>query len=165
MTSLRTASPAGATQVNPTTRIRSEWVDRFLGSDPGLNRFRSAFMSVLTIAVILEAESLFVRFTHALQLPTSGAALSATQAAKVAMANHEYLVIMLLLGAIVGMVAAFGVHDPHAKGQLITMLFLPVPLIAALALGNRVGDQRILSLVLLAVSWAQAPFRRLCRAQ
>jgi hypothetical protein len=37
-------------------RVWDRWVDRFGGSDPGLNRFRFALQSVLTIAVILAAE-------------------------------------------------------------------------------------------------------------
>jgi uncharacterized membrane protein YccC len=139
---------------------RSDWVDRFLGSDPGLNRFRSAFMSVLTIAVILEAEWLFVHFTHALQIQTHGAALPAAQAAKVALANHEYLVVMMLLGAIIGMISAFGVIDPDAKGQLTTMVFLPIPMVPALALGIALGSHRVLALVLLAIVLAAGTYCR-----
>ena len=83
------SSPAGSPPAGSATRTRHEWVDRFLSSDPGLNRFRNACMSVLTIAAILEAEWLFVRFTHALQMPTQGAGLSTTQLAKVGTANHD----------------------------------------------------------------------------
>src|ERR1700734_260549 len=50
-----------------TLRGRRDWVDRFLGSDPGLNRFRGALHCILTIAAALEAEWLFVHFTGALQ--------------------------------------------------------------------------------------------------
>jgi uncharacterized membrane protein YgaE (UPF0421/DUF939 family) len=139
---------------------RREWIDRFLGSDPGLNRFRSAFLSVLTIAAILEAEWVFVRFTHALQLPTGGAGLFAAAVAKGALVNHEYLVIMMLLGAIIGMIAAFGVIDPGAKGQLVTTLFLPVPMIPALALGIALGGHRVICLVLLAVILAAGTYLR-----
>jgi uncharacterized membrane protein YccC len=117
-------------------------------------------MSVLTIGLILEAEWLFVHFTHALQIQTHGSALSATQAATVAMANHEYLAIMLLVGAIIGMISAFGVIDPRAKGQLITSLFLPIPMVPALALGIAVGGDRILALVLLAVILAGGTYLR-----
>ncbi len=141
-------------------RRRREWIDRFLGSDPGLNRFRSAFLSVLTIAAILEAEWIFVHFTHALQRSTGGAALPANEVAKVALASHDYLVIMMLLGAIIGMIAAFGVIDPGAKGQLITTLFLPVPMIPALALGITLGGDRVVSLVLLAVILALGTYLR-----
>ena len=136
-------------------------LDRFLGSDPGLNRLRTALMTVLTIGLILQAEWLLVHFTDALQIQTApGVTLPAAQAAQVAVANHDYLVIMMLLGAIVGMISGFGVMEPDAKGQLITVLFLPFPMLAALALGIAVGGHRILSLVLLAVILAAGTYLR-----
>jgi uncharacterized membrane protein YgaE (UPF0421/DUF939 family) len=123
-----------------------ESVDRFVGSDPGLNRFRSSVQSVLTIGLILLAERIFVVHTHALQIQTHGATLPAAEAAKIAAANHEFLVIGLLLGAIVGMMVSFGVFDVSAKDQLISMLFLPVPMVAALAVGISLGGHRVLAL-------------------
>jgi len=110
------------------------WIDRMLGSDPGLNRLRSAALAVITIGLILAAEALFVRLTHALQVP-GGAALPAAEAARAASADHEGLVVMMMMGALVGLNSAFGVNDAKAKGQLVTMLLLPVPLVAALAVG------------------------------
>ncbi|HEY2563496.1 MAG TPA: FUSC family protein [Acidimicrobiales bacterium] len=135
-------------------------MDRFVGSDPGLNRFRSALLAVATVAAVLEAEWLFVHFTHALQIQNHGLRLASAAAAKVAVANHEYLVIMLLLGAIVGMISAFGVMDPRAKGQLVTTLLLPIPMLSALALGIALGGHRVLSLVLLAVVLAIGTYCR-----
>ncbi len=123
------------------------WVDRFVGSDPGLNRFRLALQSLVTIGLILEAELLFVRFTHALQIQTHGARLSAVEAVKVAGANHVFLVVALLFGAIVGFQSSFGVTDAGARGQLITTLYHPIPLFAAVTFGIAIGGHRILSLV------------------
>lgn len=140
----------------PSPRPRGEWADRFVGSDPGLNRFRSAVQSVLTIAAALGAEWLFVQLTHALQAPAGGARLTAAQAA----ANHEYLVIAMLLGAIVAMLSSFGVMDHTAKGQLVTMLFLPVPMVAAMAMGLSLGPHRVAALVSLAVVLAVGTYCR-----
>ncbi|HWD95975.1 MAG TPA: FUSC family protein [Acidimicrobiales bacterium] len=134
-------------------------MDRFLGSDPGLNRFRSALQSVLTIAIVLEAEWLFVHFTHALQNPASTAALTTRAAAAIAIANHEFLVIAMLLGAIIGMISTFSVMDQTARGQLVTMVFLPVPMIPLLALGLAVTD-RTLSLVVLVLVLALGTYCR-----
>ncbi len=117
-------------------------------------------MAVVTIAAVLEAEWLFVHFTHALQIQNRGPSLASAAAAKVAVANHEYLVIMLLLGAIVGMISAFGVMDPKAKGQLVTTLLLPIPMLSALALGIALGGHRVLSLALLAVVLALGTYCR-----
>ena len=151
MSAASVRAPAGLVPPPPRARerFRSTWVDRFLGSDPGLNRFRLALQSLVSIGVILEAELLFVRFTHALQIQTHGATLPAAEAAKVAGANHGTLVVAMLLGAIVGMNVSFGVTDPTARGQLVTMLFFPIPLVAALAFGITIGGHRFLALASL----------------
>ena len=118
-------------------------------------------MTVLTIGLILQAEWLLVHFTNALQIVTPpGAALPPAQAAQIAVANHDYLVIMMLFGAILGMLSGFGVVEPDARGQLISVLFLPVPMFPALALGVAVGGHRILSLVLLAAILAAGTYLR-----
>ena len=163
MISVTTARPPvreAVAPISPPERILGRWIDRFAGSDPGLNRFRTALASVLTVAAILGAEALFVRFTHALQIPTGGAALPAAAAAKVAVANHEYLVIALLLGAVVGMMSGFGVMDTTARGQLVSVLFLPIPLIAALSLGIALGGHRILALISFSVVLALGTYGR-----
>src|SRR5258707_12226178 len=72
----------------PAVRVWGRRVDRFLGSDPGLNRFGAAVGSVLTTALILEAVWVFVHFTNALQIQAGGARLPAVRAAQVALANH-----------------------------------------------------------------------------
>ncbi len=135
------------------------WADRLIGADPGFNRLRSAVLSVVTIALILLAETLFVRLTHALQVP-GVAHLPAAEAAKAAAANHEYLVVMMMLGAMVGMISSFGVSDPKAKGQLVSMLFLPFPMVGALALGLSLGSHRLLCLILLPVITAVGTYCR-----
>jgi uncharacterized membrane protein YccC len=151
----RPAVPAdGGSDAGPAraaVRAWDGWVDRFAGSDPGLNRFRMALQSLLTIAVILEAEWLFVRFTHALQIQARGAGRPAAQVAQLALANHGSLVIAMLIGAIAGLLASFGIADNTARDQLVTTLFLPVPMLAALALGIALGGHRLLALVSLAV--------------
>jgi uncharacterized membrane protein YgaE (UPF0421/DUF939 family) len=147
-----TASSASLTAHSSPTRarLRNVWVDRFLGSDPGLNRFRNALHSILTIGIILEAELVFVHFTHALQIGVTGTQ-SPQVAAATAAANHEFLVIAMLLGAIIGMISTFSVMDQTARGQLVSMLFLPVPMIPALALGLVLSSHRTPSLVVLAL--------------
>lgn len=154
------ATPPLVPPASPAARARLGWLDRFLGSDPGLNRFRNALLSVLSIAVILLAEWVFVGLTHAMQIRTPGVHLPAAQAAVVATANHEYLVIAMMLGAIIGMMSGFGVMDPSAKGQLVSMLFLPVPMIAALALGIALGSYRIAALCSFAVLWTVGTYCR-----
>jgi uncharacterized membrane protein YgaE (UPF0421/DUF939 family) len=132
------------------------WMDRVLGSDPGLSRLRSALQTVPTIGLILVAERVFVDATHALQIRPA----TRPMPVGIAAANHQFLVIAMLLGAIVGMFASFAVMDSSARGQLITMLFLPVPMVSALALGLELGAHRVVSLVCLAFVMA---FGTYCR--
>ncbi len=135
-------------------------VDLVVGSDPGLNRLRNALQSVITIGVALVAEGLFIHFTHALQIRTGGAHLPAAQAATIAAVNHEYLVVAMLLGSIIGMISSFGIMDPTAKGQLQSLLFLPIPMVAALVLGLSIGGYRVAALVALAAVLAVGTYLR-----
>ena len=163
MTRVTTAQPpvtkAGALIGIP-GRIPGRCIDRFAGSDPGFNRFRTGLQSVLTIGVILGAEALFVHFTHALQIQAHGAALPAAAAAKVVAANRGFLVIAMLLGALVGLLSSSGVTDTTARDQLVSILFVPLPLVGALALGMALGGHRILALLSFAVVLALGTYGR-----
>jgi uncharacterized membrane protein YgaE (UPF0421/DUF939 family) len=80
--------------------------------------------------------------------------------ARAAMADHQFQVIAMLLGAIVGLISTFGVMDPTARSQLVTMLLLPVPMVPALALGIALGGQRTLELVVLTLIMAGGTYCR-----
>ena len=148
-----------ATSVGTPERIRNQWVDALVGSDPGLNRLRLAAQSVLTIAAAIAGEWIFVHFTRALQTEP-GATASTAMASKEAVANHDLLAIAMLLGAIVGLTASTGVQDPTAKRQVVTLLILPVPLISALALGIGIGNHRIAALAVIALVLMLATYLR-----
>jgi Fusaric acid resistance protein-like len=161
---MRTAT---VSQPNPTQgasagareNARSRWVDLLVSSDPGLSRLRGAAQSVLTIAIALGAEWIFVRLTGALQIESAAGASVAT-AAQVAAANHDLLAIAMLLGAIVGLIASFGVQESTAKSQVITFLLIPIPTISALALGIGLGDHRVAALVTIALVLALGTYLR-----
>ena len=141
-------------------RVWGRWVDHFAGSDPGLNRFRLALQAMLAIGVAIAAEGLFVHFTQALYIQTHGAVLPAAEAAKVASANHGFLAIAMLLGGMVGLISSLGVMDRTARGQLVSTLFLPLPLIAALALALSISGYRVPALVCLPVLLAIGTYGR-----
>ena len=88
-----------------------------------------------------------MHFTHALKIQTHGAALPAALAAKVAAANHRFLLNAMVIGGIVGLISSLAVTDKTARDQLVTTLFLPLPLMAALTLGLAIGGYRIPALV------------------
>jgi uncharacterized membrane protein YgaE (UPF0421/DUF939 family) len=114
---------------------------------------------VLAIGVVLAAEWLFVRLTGALQVPIPANAPAAT-AAELWMLNHALLVIAMMLGAILAMIGGFGVGMfATAREQLVTIGFLPVPMLALLALGLTV-HVRVISLALLAIVLAIGTYCR-----
>jgi uncharacterized membrane protein YgaE (UPF0421/DUF939 family) len=136
-------------------RLVGEWLDRFLGSDPGLNRLRTAAQTVITIALALVVERAFVAVTGATQVPTGpGAPPSA------AAANHAHLVIALMIGAVIGMLSTFTVHDPTVRGQVISMLLMPVFMVPALILGMLVGGHRTVSLACLTLLMGVGTYAR-----
>jgi uncharacterized membrane protein YgaE (UPF0421/DUF939 family) len=133
-----------------------DWLD---ATDPGQLRLRMATEIVLAIGVVLAAEYLFVRVTGALQVPIPATAPAATAAGLWAL-NHALLVIAMMLGAILAMIAGFGVGMfTTARDQLITIAFLPLPMLALLAIGLSV-HVRVISLTLLVVVLAVGTYCR-----
>jgi hypothetical protein len=138
-----------------------EWIDRFLGSDPGLTRLRSAAQTVVTIAVAMLAEWSFVRVTHALELDTHGAALPPPEAAAVAAQHHALVVIAIMLGAVVGMIGSFsGPLFPTPRALLVSLALVPVPMIGGLAAGLALAPYRVLALASLIVVLAGGAYCR-----
>ena len=138
---------------------RPAWLDWLDATDPGQSRLRMAVEISLTIAAVLAAEWLFVRLTGALQVPVPPQAPAAA-AAELWMLNHALLVIAMMLGAILAMIGGFGVGMfATARDQLVTILFLPLPMLALLALGLTV-HVRLISLALLAVVLAAGTYCR-----
>jgi uncharacterized membrane protein YccC len=106
---------------------------------------------VVAIGLVLVAEWVFVRASGALQVPIPPKAPAAV-ATELWRLNHALLVIAMMLGAILAMITGFGVNmHATARDQLITMLFLPVLLLATLAIGLDVHI-RVVSLALLVVA-------------
>jgi uncharacterized membrane protein YgaE (UPF0421/DUF939 family) len=114
---------------------------------------------VLAIGFVLAAEWLFVRATGALQVPIPPKAPAAA-AAQLWMLNHALTVIALMLGAIIALIGGFGVGMfGTARAQLALILFLPLPMLALLAVGLTV-HVRVISLALLAVTLAVGTYCR-----
>jgi uncharacterized membrane protein YgaE (UPF0421/DUF939 family) len=122
-------------------------------------RLRMATEIVLAIGVVLAAEYLFVRATGALQVPVPPRAPAAV-ASQLWMLNHALLVIAMMLGAIVAMIGGFGVGMfGTARAQLLLIGYLPLPMLALLAVGLSV-HVRLVSLALLAVVLAVGTYCR-----
>jgi MFS family permease len=132
-----------------------------LASDPGLNRLRSAIQAVATIAAAMAAEWAFVRITGAMQIDTHGAVLPPAQAAVVSATNHGMLIIMIMVGAVVGMISAFtGGMYPTIRDQLIGFAMMPPLMVAGLAIGLPLSSHRPIALTLLVVILAAGAYCR-----
>jgi uncharacterized membrane protein YccC len=132
-----------------------EAIDRLLGADPGLTQLRMALQAVLGVGAGVGLAYLFVRITGALQLSAS-----AGPPAVVSATNHVLLIVAMLLSAIVAMMAGFVVTDASARGQVLSTLLLPIPMLAAIAIGLALGPYRVLSLVWLVILMALAVYVR-----
>jgi uncharacterized membrane protein YgaE (UPF0421/DUF939 family) len=129
--------------------------DRLAGADPGLTQLRTALLAVLSIAAGLGLAYLFVRLTGALQLPAGSAPEPSLSAA-----DHELLIVSMLLAGMVALQAAFVVQERTARGQLVFSLLLPVPMMIALVVGLLLGPYRVPSLAYLVVAMAVGVYLR-----
>src|ERR1700722_2525604 len=135
------------------------WLDWLDSTDPGLMRLQMATEVVGAVGIVGAAEWVFVRATGALQTPIPAHAPAAV-AAELWTLNHALLVIGIMLGAILAMISAFGISmSSPARTQLVTLLFLPLPLLAMLAVGLSV-HVRVVSLALLAITLAIGAYCR-----
>jgi uncharacterized membrane protein YgaE (UPF0421/DUF939 family) len=138
---------------------RLNWLSWLNGTDPGLMRLQMAAEITIAIGAVVLAEWIFVRATGALQVPVAPKTPAAT-AGELWLVNHALMVIAMMLGAILAMISGFGVvMYSTARGQAIALLFLPVPMLAMLALGL-VDHVRLLSLASLAVVLAIGTYCR-----
>ena len=143
----------------PAPRRRPAWLDWLDATDPGQLRLRMALEVVVAIGVVLVAEWVFVRATGALQVPIPAKTPPAA-AAELWTLNHALLVIAMMLGAILAMMGGFGIGMlSRPRAQLWFLLFLPLPLLALLAVGLSV-HVRLVSLALLAVVLAAGTYCR-----
>ena len=141
------------------SRRRPAWIDWLDATDPGQLRLRMATEVIVAIGVVLAAERIFVWATGALQVPIPPGTPAAT-AAELWMLNHALTVIAMMLGAILALIGAFGVGMfARARAQLGLILFLPLPMLAMLAVGLTV-HVRVISLALLAVVLAIGTYCR-----
>lgn len=103
------------------------WTDRWAAMDPGLTRLTSALGMTVGVGTGLGVEYLFALLTG--QAP----------------------LVPMLLGAVVVMMASFGVTDATRAGKTITLLCLPLFMLAGLLTALAVDRFRVASLVAFVV--------------
>ena len=75
-------------------------------------------------------------------------------------ANHALLIFAMILGGVIGLTAAISVQDTRPRDQVASMLVLPVPMIAVMALALAVAHHRVLALCLLPLILAAGTYPR-----
>jgi len=136
-------------------------VDRLAASDPGLTRLLTALQIAASVGLAMLAEWIFVRLTGAMQIDTHGAALPQEQAAQVAAQHHGVLVIAIMLGAMMGMLAAFGAPMYVSTPALLAgYASIPPLMVGGLSLGIWLHPHRLVSLSLLVVALTVGTYAR-----
>jgi Fusaric acid resistance protein-like len=128
-------------------------VERYLGSDPGSERFRSAANTAVAALAAIGVAALLESVTHAF-----GVGASVPGAAAV---NHLAFLSVLLLGSTTAVTVSFVVADLTVRARAVTSLIAASTLWAGLAIAVAIHGDRLAALVLLVVvPSAGAWFRR-----
>lgn len=118
-----------------------EWWERFLASDPGLTRLRTAGQAVATIAAAMLGEWLLAR--------ASG------------QTNPAATVIAMMVGAVVGMISTFvGPMFQRPLAVLASLALVPLPMIGGMALGLALAPFHLVALASMVVVLAAGAYLR-----
>jgi hypothetical protein len=129
-----------------------ERFDALLAFDPGLNQLLLAAAVMAGVAVSVGAVYLYCQVVHPMWMQAPpGAHLSAAQAAALGAQHHGETLLAMLIGGIVGMLAAFAVVDTDRRQLLLTFALIPVPMLATLALAVQFTHDRTLGIVCMAL--------------
>jgi Fusaric acid resistance protein-like len=132
-------------------RVRERF-DALLAFDPGLNQLLLAAAVMAGVAVSVGAVYLYCQAVHPMWMQAPpGAHLSAAQAAALGAQHHGETLLAMLIGGIVGMLAAFAVVDTDRRQLLLTFALMPVPMLATLALAVQFTHDRTLGIVCMAL--------------
>jgi hypothetical protein len=132
-------------------RVR-DWSDALIASDPGLSRLTLALEVATGVGVTIAVEYGFAKFAHPLWVNAPpGADASAAATAALAAQHHGVTLLSMLLGGIIGMVSSLAVSDVTRRAQAITMVGMPVPFLATLAISTELAPHRTVGLVGLAL--------------
>jgi uncharacterized membrane protein YccC len=126
--------------------------DQLAATDPGLNRLFAALQVMIGIGVTIAVVYGFMQLTKVLWIhPPAGRALSGAQLALIAAQHHDVTLLAMLLGGIIALLGTFAVLDPHPREQSLTMLLMPIPLLATMALSIQLVTHRSAGIAVLAV--------------
>jgi hypothetical protein len=127
-------------------------VDVLLGFDPGLNQLLMAVSVVVCVGCSIGLTYLFVQATHLLWIGAPhGVSLAPAQLAALAAQHHGETLLAMLLAGILGMLTAFAVAETKPRELGTTMVLLPIPMLAMIALSIQFAHDRALGILAMAV--------------
>jgi hypothetical protein len=139
-------------QADPVER-RLQWLrDGLAASDPGLNRLLGAVELMVAIAVTIAVIYGFMQLTHLLWVKAPArVAIDARQAALVAAQHHGITVLAMLLGGLIAVMTASSVLESTARARAVTVVFLPAPMLATMAVAITLAGHQVAGIALLTV--------------
>jgi Fusaric acid resistance protein-like len=127
-------------------------LDVLVGFDPGLNQFLMAVSVIVCVGCSIGVAYLFMQATHVLWVGAPhGVSPGPAQLAALAAQHHGETLLAMLLAGIVGMLTASAVADTKPRELGTTMVLLPVPMLAMIALSVQFAHARALGILVMAV--------------
>ena len=122
----------------------SEWVNRFLASDPGLTRLRTATQAVVSVGLALLAEWIFVQAAHPLSVPASAPGADTI--------NRAAGVMCLMIGAMICMNSTFiGPMYATVPKSIGGLLLVPTSLVIGIAIGLGLAPYGAIGLIAMVI--------------
>ncbi|MCF8587652.1 FUSC family protein [Gordonia liuliyuniae] len=143
------AASAPRTAERRTRQRVDEWLNRFVASDPGLTRLRTAVQTVVSVAAVIGAEWIFVQFAHPLMVSGDSAAVAAENRAAGVM------------GMMVVMVSNFaGPMFTTVRDGVVGLALLPCAMFVGVVAGLALADVRVVALLVMIATLGGAGFLR-----
>lgn len=126
--------------------------DAFVASDPGLNRLMAAASLMIALGATVGAVYAFMHITHLLWIePPAGHPLPPKVAALLSAQHRGITIEAMLLGGIVALLSAIAVLEETSSERLVTMVSMPVPLLATMAIAIELVPDHAAGLVVMAI--------------
>ncbi|WOC13895.1 FUSC family protein [Gordonia sp. MP11Mi] len=147
------AVSAPPTAERRTRQTADEWLNRFVASDPGLTRLRTAVQTVVSVAAVIGIEWMFVEFAHPLIVSGDSAAVVAE--------NRAAGVMGMMVGAVVVMVSSFaGPMFTNVRDGVLGLALLPCAMFVGVVAGLALADIRVVALLFMIAALGGAGFLR-----
>jgi uncharacterized membrane protein YccC len=140
-------------------RIRNSW-DHLVASDPGLGRLSLALAVGVSVSATIAVEYAFAQVAHPLWLTArQGFAPPPLGMARLVAQHRAVTELAILIGGVVTLMSVL-VNGPTVRDRAITIVGMPIPLLASLALGIVLVPHHALGLVVFTLVVAVGAYGR-----